>query len=241
MNILIKISFFGADFHGSQIQKNANSVCGEIKKALEIYLSHPTPLKTCSRTDTGVHAKEFFITFETQKAVVLKKLCHSLNGLLPKSIAVLSAKKAADGFHPQYSAKSKTYEYVISLKPDPFLRERAYFYHKKLNIDLIKEAAAEFIGTHDFSAFCSAHSDIKSKIRTVTSFDIKKRENTVVFTVSADGFLYNMVRIMIGTLIFVNEGKIKKEDIQRIIDEKERKKAGKTVVPDGLYLKKVVY
>ena len=241
MNVLFKTAYLGTPFHGSQIQKNANSVCGEIKTALETLLRHKVAITTCSRTDTGVHAREFFLTFKTNEKPDFKKLVYAVNSVTPKEIAILGAKRVPDSFNPMYAAKSKQYCYIISTAEDPFMVERACFYRKPVDIERMSAAAKYFLGTHDFSTFCSKGGTIENKTRTIKKLEIKKSGKQVKILIEADGFLYNMVRIIVGTLLDVNEKKIQPEDISRIIAAKNRSFAGKTAPAEGLYLFKVKY
>ena len=167
----------------------------------------------------------------------------ALNSYLPDDIAVLNCTDMDIDFHARYSVVKKEYVYVIcnSKIRNPFLRNYAFWYRYDVDADYLNEQAQAFVGTYDYSGFCSANSGVEDTVRTVYSFEVSRKGDMVYFKVSADGFLYNMVRIMVGTLLFVNEGKIKKDELKNIILSKDRKKAGKTAPAQGLYLNDVIY
>ena len=243
-NIAVKIRFLGKDFHGFQTQQNALAIEDVITDALFKILGEKTQIFGCSRTDSGVSAYEYVFNFKTENKVAKDKIKSGLNHFLPDSIAVYDVQEVEEGFHARYSCIQKEYEYVIynSRQKDPFCEGRTTRYSQsRLDEALLDSAAKAFLGEHDFSAFCSANDGVKTHTRCIKKAEVTRRGDLVYFNFCADGFLYNMVRIMVGTLIFVNEGKIKKEDIPKIIKSKNRKMAGKTAEPDGLYLKKVYY
>lgn len=242
-NFLLNLSFVGTDFHGWQIQENAITVQGVLQDTLKMILGESVSVNGCSRTDASVHAKQFVCNFHSESNINPDKLTLALNALLPKSISVKYCGLVPIDFHSRYDCKSKKYEYFILNNKirDPFLENRAFHYPYALNTELLNEAAKHFIGIHDFTSFCSVDSSVKNKIRNIFSADVKRKNDIVVFTFEGNGFLYNMVRIMSGTLIAVNEGKFKPDDISDIIKSKDRKNAGITLKPYGLYLSKVNY
>lgn len=242
-NLLVEISYDGSAYHGWQVQKNALTVQEVFQNAVERVFCSRYDVKGCSRTDSGVHANSYFVSFKTDKSIPADKVVMALNTYLPKDIAVLSCKEVSADFHARYSVASKEYVYKLfnGKIRNPFYNNYAYHYRYPVNTDYLNEQAKAFIGTHDFSGFCSAHSDVEDTVRTVKSFEVFRDGDMVYFAVEADGFLYNMVRIMVGTLIFVNEGKIKAGELKDIIESKDRKRAGKTAPPQGLYLNKVNY
>ena len=242
--IAVKIRFLGTAYHGFQRQQNALSVQEVVEDALFKILGRQTVIFGCSRTDTGVSAAEYVFSFKTQNPITPFKLKGALNHFLPDDIAVFDAVEAEDNFHARYDTAEKEYEYIIrnSRQKDPFCEDRVCRYSiTQLDERLLNSAAAQFVGTHDFSAFCSMNDGAKSHIRTITKAEVIRSGEDVVFTFRADGFLYNMVRIMVGTLLAVNEGRIRADSIADIIKSKERKRAGATAEANGLYLKKVVY
>ena len=242
--LAVKIRFLGGGYHGFQRQQNALTIQEVIEDALLKILGQPTVIFGCSRTDTGVSAYEYVFSFKTQNPITTEKLKGALNHFLPDDIAALEVAEAGENFHARYDTKEKEYEYIVrnSRQKDPFCEGRAYRYGITcLDESLLNRAAVHFVGRHDFSAFCSADDGAKSHIREITYASVKRRGDDVIFTFRADGFLYNMVRIMVGTLLFVNEGKIDENDIPKIIESRDRKNAGMTAEPCGLYLKKVFY
>lgn len=242
-NLLVTLSYDGSYYHGWQIQKNAVTVQEVFQKALEKVLCENTDIKGCSRTDSGVHANMYCVSFKTEKSIPCENMVRALNTYLPKNIAVTSCKEVSDDFHARYSVKSKRYVYRIynGKIRNPFLEKYAFQYRYPIDEKYLNNEAQAFLGTHDFSGFCSANSDVEDTVRTVYSFSVERSGDDVFFTVEADGFLYNMVRIMIGTLLFISEGKIKSGELSSVIDSKKRSVAGKTAPPQGLYLDFVNY
>ncbi len=242
-NLLLTISYDGSAYHGWQVQKNAVTVQQVFQRAVEKLLCAKTDLKGCSRTDSGVHANIYCVSFKTDSNIPCKNIISGLNTYLPKDIAVLDCIEAAPDFHARYSVRSKQYVYRVYNEQirDPFLKDRAFHYRYRINEQLLDTEAQAFVGTHDFAGFCSARSDVEDTVRTVYAFSVERRGSEVLFKVEADGFLYNMVRIMVGTLLFVNEGKIKPGELADVINSKNRTLAGKTAPAHGLYLNKVNY
>lgn len=242
-NLLVTLSYDGSYYHGWQIQKNAVTVQEVFQKSLQKVLCENTDIKGCSRTDSGVHANMYCVSFKTDKNIPCENMVRALNTYLPKNIAVTSCKEVNDDFHARYSVKSKRYVYKIynGKIRNPFLEKYAFHYRYPIDEKYLNDEAQAFVGTHDFVGFCSANSDVEDTVRTVYSFSVERRGEDVFFTVEADGFLYNMVRIMIGTLLFINEGKIKQGELSSVIDSKKRSAAGKTAPAQGLYLDFVNY
>ncbi len=243
-NILIKIAYDGSKFHGWQVQNNAHTVQAEFQEALYKIIREEVDIKACSRTDSGVHAREFCISVLTNSKIECSRLNNALNHFFPKTMAALSCEEVAEDFHARYSCKAKEYVYQIynSKTPDPFLNERALYYWHDIDDKKLNEAASHYVGTHNFKAFCTKDARIDGDLtRTVYSAKIHREGKMVYFTVKADGFLYNMVRIMVGTLIRVQEGKIQPEKVEQIILSKDRQNAGPTAPAHGLYLNKVFY
>lgn len=244
-NILLTIAYDGKNYHGWQIQKNAISVQEVFQNALFEVTGEENDIKGCSRTDTGVHANMYCVSFRTEHRIPVEKLPGALNNYLPNSIAVLSAKEVEENFHARYSCKGKEYVYKIwnNHIRNPFLDGYALHYWYMLDIRSMKSAAEYFIGNYDFTSFCTVDNNREKGDfhRTVEYLTIKKEDDLVSMTIRADGFLYNMVRIIVGTLLYVSEGKIQPQDIPKIIEAKNRTLAGPTVPPVGLYLNKVFY
>lgn len=242
-NLLITISFDGSAYHGFQVQKNAVTVCEVFQDAIESVMGERCNVKGCSRTDAGVHARMYCLSLKSACTIPCDKLVLALNQSLPDDIAVLSAKEVDSDFHARYSCKAKQYVYRIrnNAVKDPFSPKLAYRYGYPLDADMLGRESRDFLGTHDFTSFCSIKSDVKDTVRTITDFSVKRYDDEVLFTVTGSGFLYNMVRIMVGTLIFIAMGKLESGSIPAIIAAKNRDMAGKTMPAHGLYLNKVFY
>ena len=243
-NLLLTIAYDGSAYHGFQVQKNAVTVQEVFQAAAGKVLGKPVGLKGCSRTDTGVHARRFCLSLQTERAIPCPRLVDALNHFLPKDIAVLSCREVPEDFHARYSCRGKEYEYCIwnARVRSPFLRARAYHYYYPLDLDLMNEAAACFLGSHDFSAFCTADSrERENMIRTITVSRWRREGDMVLYTVAGDGFLYNMVRILVGTMLYVSQGKLQPQEIPRILLSGDRSLAGPTAPGEGLYLNRVFY
>ncbi len=243
-NLLFKISFEGSHFHGWQQQENAVTVQGELKNAFLRLTGEDVNIVGCSRTDAGVHANEYFFNVKTNSTIPAKSFPIALSSSkLPGQISVIECKEVSDDFNARFDCVKKEYIYLFENTnvASPFNYKRAFNYKYKLDDALMNEAAQHYIGTYDFSAFCAAGAQVQSKVRTIYSASVECQGDFVVFKVCGNGFLYNMVRIMAGTLLYVSEGKIKACDIPQIIESKDRSRAGKTISPDGLYLNKVYF
>ncbi len=243
-NLLIKLSYDGTHYHGWQIQENAVTVQQVFQEALYKITGRQEDIKACSRTDTGVHAREFCVSVKTESPIAPERLQAALNHYLPQDMAVRSCETVPLDFHARYSCRGKEYVYQIWNHPvrDPFLKDRALHYWYPIDEALLNRAAAHYLGAHEFSSFCTLDKREKGDLtRTVTTARVDRRGDLVTFTVAADGFLYNMVRIMVGTLLRVQQGKFSPEDIPGIIAAKDRKAAGPTAPACGLYLNRVFY
>lgn len=241
--LLLTIQYDGTNYHGWQVQKNALTVQEVVQNAIEKVFGERLDVKGCSRTDSGVHANMYCLSFDTDMKINNSNVVQALNGFLPKDVAVKSCTEVSMDFHPRYSVKDKEYLYKINNAEvrDAFLANYTYYYHRKIDAEYLNKEAKAFIGTYDYVGFCSSKTDVEDTVRTVKSFDVWREGDMVYFKVSADGFLYNMVRIMVGTLLFINEGKIKQGELSDVISSKDRKRAGKTAPPQGLYLNKINY
>ena len=247
MKYFAKINYLGTAFHGFQVQPNLRTVQGELCAALENAFSAPVKVTGCSRTDAGVHANEFCIKIECDEATVPpEKLPIAVARFLPPDLSLYYAEECSDEFHPRYDAVSKEYLYRIVNRRifDPFYYGRAWFYPREItekHINVMRDAARHIIGKKDFSAFMSEGSSAEDTVREVFSLDIQKNGDIVEIRVCADGFLYNMVRIIVGTLIETAFGRFQPLEIKDIIASKDRTRAGMTAPPEGLYLNKVKY
>lgn len=243
-NLLFTIAYDGSGYHGWQIQQNARTVQGAFQEALYKATGLREDLKACSRTDTGVHAREFCLSLKTESLVSPQRMTAALNHWLPEDIAVKSCREVPEDFHARYSCQGKEYCYEIWNHPvrDPFLRGRALHYWYPIDETLLGRAAEYYVGTHDFTSFCTLDRREKGDLtRTVTRAQVERQGDRVTFIVAADGFLYNMVRIMVGTLLWVQQGRLRPEDIPEILDAKDRAAAGPTAPASGLYLNRVFY
>ena len=237
MRVKITLSYDGCRYHGWQIQPNAITVQGELQNALEELFSVKVKTVGCSRTDAGVHARNFVCHADLPRFFPVDKLPFALNALLPSDIAVLFAQEVDDSFHARFSCCGKRYCYRLwnDRIRNPLEASYAGFWPVSLNAERMNELAQQFVGTHDFRAFMASGSEIEDTVREIYSFNVNEQDNMIFFTVEGNGFLYNMVRIMVGTLIYADLQKLDRS-ITDIIDSKDRTLAGITVSPQGLYL-----
>ena len=237
------MAYNGAAYHGYQRQNNACTVQQTVEEAIFSLIGIKTEIYGCSRTDAGVHAREYCFNFHTSSGITERGLVFGLNDRLPDDIAILSCTEVEEDFHARYACKGKEYEYIVhnSEIKDPFYKDTACRIWFPIDEKLLDRAAQDFVGEHDFRAFCSADCVRENTTRRIYSFRVRREGDLVIFTVRGNGFLYNMVRIMVGTLIYINEGKIDSRAIPSILRSKDRTLAGKTVSPGGLYLNKVFY
>ena len=242
-NIKLIIEYDGTNYYGWQKQNDKVTIQGTLEEAVRNLTKEENEIIGCSRTDSGVHARGFVATFKTESTVPPHKFREAINYRLPDDIVILSSEEVSEDFHPRYLAKGKTYEYTIYNNLVPTALNRLYSYHYKysLDIEVMKNACHFFKGTHDFKAFRSEGSSVKTTVRTIYDVNIKIDGDFIKISVSGDGFLYNMVRIIVGTLINVGRGKITPEDIEKIILGRERKAAGDCVPAKGLKLTEVYY
>lgn len=242
-HLLLTIQYRGTRYHGFQVQKNALSVAQVLQDAVERVFGERLDVKGCSRTDAGVHANRFALTLRTNAAIPGPAVTRALNVNLPDDIAVLDCREVPDNFHPRYSCKGKRYVYKIWNSPvkNVFLSDLALHWKYPLNDALMNESAQAFLGAHDFTAFCSAGGKKEDTVRTISDTSVTREGNIVVFSVTGDGFLYNMVRIMTGTLLEISRGGIAPDGIPAILESRSRALAGPTAPPHGLYLDAVYY
>ena len=243
-NLLLTISYDGKSFHGWQIQQNAYTVQEALQTAVEKIIGGDFEIKGCSRTDSGVHANMYCVSLKTAHPIPPERLKAALNRWLPLSVAVNDCKVVEDDFHARYSCKSKEYIYKIWNQEvrSPFLEGYALHYRYPIDEQMLNTAAQAFVGSHDFTSFCTLDNREKGDMtRTVKAFSVTREGGLVTMRVEADGFLYNMVRIMVGTLLRIQQGKIPPDGILKIIEKKDRAFAGPTAPACGLYLNKVNY
>ncbi len=238
------ISYDGSEFSGYQVQPKKRTVQSQIEAALaKMHKGIDVKISASGRTDAGVHAKGQVIHFDSPLSLTEEKWALALNSMLPEDISILCVEKADSNFHARFDASGKEYRYFLyqTLKRDPFQRNYAFHYPFPLNIEAMNEACSYLLGTHDFSSFCSARTEVEDKVRTIENIEIIQDGERLSFLFVGNGFLYNMVRILVGTLIEVGSGKRKPEDIVEILEKRDRRYAGKTAPGHGLYLWKVYY
>jgi tRNA pseudouridine38-40 synthase len=225
------------------VQKTEITVCETLEKAASAVVGHPVKLVGCGRTDAGVHAKTYIANFHTTSRIPAERVPYALNTHLPEDIVVRNAWDVHDGFNAIGSCARKEYTYLIynSRIRDPFYRNRAWFYPHPLDVTVMQRAAQQFVGTHDFAAVRSVGTEVKSTVRTVYHFDVTRRGDFIELRVCANGFLYNMVRAMVGTVVYAAEGKIDPDGIGALLDAGDRTAAGPTVPPGGLYMSQLWY
>lgn len=238
------IQYCGCNYSGFQVQPNAVTVEEKLETALNQVYGTQINVVASGRTDSGVHAVGQVIHFDVPNASLpCEKLAFAVARFLPNDISIICAEEVDADFHARYSCKLKTYKYrlICSEVNLPLEYGRAWIYEYRLDIDKMKEAAKYFIGEHDFKAFMASGSSVKSTVRTITRLDICVNGDCIEFIVSANGFLYNMVRIIIGTLVDVGRGRIDISEVEQIVNSGERARAGKTAPPEGLYLMSAEY
>ena len=238
------IQYDGTNFFGFQIQPEKRTIQGELEKVLEFLIGEKVKIYASGRTDTGVSAFSQVCHFDTEKQINAKKIEVSLNGLLPDDIAVISVEKVSNEFDSRFTAKKKTYEFrfYVSRYELPLLEKQAVRINDYADVDAMNKACKYLVGTYDFSSFVAAKSGKTDFVRTIYDAKIVEvGDGIYAFEITGNGFLYNMVRIIFGTLLKVAYHKINPEDIFKVIEAKDRRKAGKTMPPKGLYMKNVVY
>ncbi|MCX7749501.1 MAG: tRNA pseudouridine(38-40) synthase TruA [Clostridia bacterium] len=242
-NIKLVIEYDGTNYHGWQSQNNAVTVQDTVKKAIRELTGAECNLTGASRTDFGVHALGQVANFTTESSVPPSKFCYALNNLLPLDVAIRHSEEVSMDFHARFSSKGKKYRYLIynASQRSALMRTRAFYVPYRLNFETMEKAAQAFLGRHDFTAFRASGSDTKTSERTITGVSLVRNGDLIEFEIAGDGFLYNMVRIIVGTLVDVGIGKIPYNGIPEIIEEKNRRKAGRTAPPQGLYLVEVYY
>lgn len=239
----IQLSFLGTRYHGWQIQPNAVTVQFVLNQTLSALLGEEIRVTGAGRTDTGVHACFFMAHFDTCHAGLhrKKKLIYNLNGMLPGDIAVQKIIPVKPDAHARFHAVSRTYEYLLSRKKDPFLTGLAHFYYGSLNLRAMREATRWLTGEHNFKAFSRSHTQVKTSICRVTEAEWLEHDHRLIFRITADRFLRNMVRAIVGTMIETGKGRILSDEWQRIMDSEDRSLAGPSAPAHGLYLTRIEY
>ena len=246
MTVLLWLAYKGTRYAGFQVQPNGLTVCQVLQDAMEAVLGSRPDVKGCSRTDAGVHARRFALSFRYDGTVPLRRLPLALNAHLPPDVRVMQAQPVPEDFHARYAAHAKTYCYRIrnGAVDDPFDAEFTHRIPKPLDEKAMKQAAAGFVGTHDFLALCASGSSVAAHgdtVRTITRCDVTREGEIFTITVTADGYLYNMVRILAGTIVQAGLGKLDPAEVPAILESKDRRRAGPTLPANGLYLAEVEY
>jgi tRNA pseudouridine38-40 synthase len=235
------LAYNGTKYHGWQIQPNASSVQETLNNALSVILNSDITIMGAGRTDTGVHAKEMFAHFDFESAFETESTVHKLNSYLPKDIVIFDIFPVHDEAHARFDAKKRTYRYHISTFKDAFSQDGSWYYHQKLDVDLMNQAAALLLNHTDFQCFSKVNTDVNTFNCTVSEAYWIQENNQLIFTISADRFLRNMVRAIVGTLVNIGLHKISLSDFNTIIENKNRNEAGFSVPAQGLYLVKIDY
>lgn len=238
----IQLAFNGKNYHGWQMQENAHTVQAEINEKLSLLLGQPVNVVGCGRTDSGVHAREYYAHFEVEKLSFKPvELVSKLNNFLPQDISIVRIFQVKPDIHARFSATSRTYRYYISRQKNPFLQELSFFYHVPLKVSEMNKASRYLLDFSDFTSFSKLHSQTNNNNCKISFADWKETEEMLVFTITADRFLRNMVRAIVGTLLEVGKGKMEASEIKNIIELKNRSEAGFSVPAEGLFLEKVEY
>lgn len=236
--IMLTVAYDGTNYCGWQIQPTGITIEEVLNQALSHLLREEIHVLGVSRTDSGVHALGNLCVFDTETRIPAEKICYAVNQGLPDDIVVQKSEEVPLGYHPRKCNSEKTYEYVIynNRLPNPVERLYSYFFYMPLDVDKMKQAAVYLVGEHDFKSFCSARTQVENTVRTITALSVERDGCRIRIRVSGTGFLYNMVRIIVGTLIRVGTGYWKPEHVKEILEAKDRQKAGPKVPPEGLTL-----
>ncbi|MDP2423062.1 MAG: tRNA pseudouridine(38-40) synthase TruA [Bacteroidales bacterium] len=240
----IRLAFDGTNYHGWQLQLNGLSIQQVLNEKLTAILQQPIMAIGAGRTDAGVHAKEFYTHFDSNEMLKVERcnqLVFQLNGFLPKDIAVFEIFEVKPNMHARYSAISRTYEYLICRRKDPFLFNRAWFYSQALDLDLMNQGADIIKEYDDFGCFSKSNTQVKTYKCYIMHAGWEQNDGVLKFTITADRFLRNMVRAIVGTLTELGRGRITLDELRRIIESGDRRQAGFSVPAEGLYLMKVIY
>ena len=242
-NIALRLRYDGSRYHGWQVQKNAITVAQTMEEALAKVCGERVKLTGCGRTDAGVHALRYCANFHSDCTVPVDRMPLAVNSRLPDDIAVVDAVEVPDDFNAIGSCVKKEYVYKIlnSRIPDPFLADRVCFYPQRLDISLMQAAARAFEGTHDFKAVRSEGTQTKTTVRTVYWCRAEKDGDLITVSICANGFLYNMCRAMVGTMVYASYGKLIPKEIPALLEKRDRRLTGPTMPPQGLYLNRVWY
>ena len=236
--VMLTVAYDGTNYHGWQIQPNGETIEGILNRCLSVLLGEEIAVIGASRTDSGVHAMGNIAVFDTESPIPAEKMSYALNQRLPEDIRIQKAEEVAPDFHPRHCASRKTYEYRIYNAPFPMPVRRlySYFTYVPLDIERMRQGAAYLVGEHDFKSFCSVQAQVESTVRQIDAVEVLQENQEIVIRVSGRGFLYNMVRIIAGTLMEVGRGHIEPEKVDEILRAKDRQAAGPTAPACGLTL-----
>ena len=238
----IKLAYNGTNYHGWQIQDNADTVQAEVNEKLSLLLGEKINVVGCGRTDAGVHARTFYAHFDIARLNCNPdELSYKLDRFLPTDIVVYNIFKVKPDFHSRFSAVSRTYRYYISRTKDPFCDKQCYYFHGTLDIEAMKAASHYLFEFEDFTSFSKLHTQTATNNCVISEAIWEEKNGKMIFTITADRFLRNMVRAIVGTLLEIGKGKLKVEDMKNIIEARDRSKAGFSVPAQGLFLEKVKY
>jgi tRNA pseudouridine38-40 synthase len=242
-NIKLTIAYDGTHFHGFQVQPKLRTVQGVLQETAEQVVGHPVSIIGSGRTDAGVHAQGQVVNFHTTSRIPLEKWPIVLNTRLPNDLVVREAEEVPEDWHARFNATGKVYKYRIDrgAYPDVFLRHYCYHYPYPLRVEPMVEAASHLVGRHDFTSFCAANTPIEDKVRLLQAVELEESGSLLTVTCRGEGFLYNMVRIIVGTLLDVGRGKLSAADIPAILEARDRTRAGLTAPAHGLTMWQVLY
>lgn len=243
MRVCLTVAYDGTNYHGWQIQPGAVTIESVLNEKLTDLLGEDIKVIGASRTDSGVHSLGNVAVFDTNTRIPAEKISYALNQRLPEDIVVQNSKQVADNFHPRHCDSRKTYEYRILNRQfkDPTRRTNTYFYHHFLDVEKMRQAAQYLVGEHDFKSFCSIHTTVETTVRTIYDLTVEKAEDVICIRITGSGFLYNMVRIIAGTLIQAGGGLIEPEQMKDILEKCDRSTAGPTAPACGLTMIGIEY
>lgn len=241
--VKLTVAYDGTNYCGWQVQPNGNTIEAELNKHLSELLGEEIRVTGASRTDAGVHARGNVAVFDTDARIPAEKISYAMNTRLPADIRIQRSEEVAGDFHPRFCETRKTYEYRICNRrfPDPCQRLYSLFYYWKLDTERMQRAADHLVGTHDFTSFCTNRPEVTDRVRTIYSLSVERQGDMIILRVTGSGFLYNMVRIITGTLLRVGSGQMEPEEIPGILEAKDRGRAGETARPEGLTLVEIEY
>lgn len=241
--VMLTVAYDGTKYHGWQIQPNGETIEGILNGCLSELLGERIEVVGASRTDSGVHAMGNVAVFDTESPIPADKISYALNRSLPEDIRIQKSEEVAPDFHPRHCVSRKTYEYRIYCAPFPMPTKRLYAHYTyvPMNIDLMSQAAGYLVGEHDFKSFCSTHAQVETTVRQIDSAEVLMEDREIVIRISGRGFLYNMVRIIAGTLMEIGRGHIAPQEMEKILEARDRQAAGPTAPACGLTLVKIEY